>query len=149
MQESEKIIFSYNTGENPKLLSFGSSQTNFKNPDAAKSSNFGLVADDVVNLYRNNSKSKFVSRKHKLKSNAPLVIEPRGLRRDVAAAYLGVSPSYFDQLIAKNLVPVSRRLGTVMIWDRRELDQCFSEIFENNDCNDQWDYLLSNKGINL
>lgn len=55
-------------------------------------------------------------------------VEPRLLRRDDAAIYLGVSPSYFDKLCAKGLVPAPKQLGSVKGWDRFELDDAIDTL---------------------
>lgn len=48
---------------------------------------------------------------------------PTGLRRTDAAMHCGVSPSFFDELVAKRVLPAPRRLGNkVKVWVRQELD---------------------------
>lgn len=48
---------------------------------------------------------------------------PTGLRRADAAMHCGVSPSFFDELVAKRILPAPRRLGeNVKVWVRQELD---------------------------
>jgi predicted DNA-binding transcriptional regulator AlpA len=52
-------------------------------------------------------------------------IEPRYLSRREAAAYLGVSPTTFDEEVSAGLWPPPRRRGakgTSITWDRRLLD---------------------------
>lgn len=51
----------------------------------------------------------------------------RGLRRDVAARYLGVSPTKFDQLVLKGEAPQPKLLGGVKVWDRLALDAVFGD----------------------
>ncbi len=51
----------------------------------------------------------------------------RGLPRADAAAYLGISPSKFDQLRESRRVPPPRVIDHKKVWDVRELD----EVFEN------------------
>jgi predicted DNA-binding transcriptional regulator AlpA len=55
----------------------------------------------------------------------PLSLPPRGLRRTEAAAYVGISPSMFDQMIEAGLMPRPKRFGGRVIWDRREIDDAF------------------------
>ena len=55
-------------------------------------------------------------------------VEPRLLRREDAASYLGVSASYFDKLCAKGLAPAARQLGTVKGWDRFEIDAVIDRL---------------------
>ncbi len=53
---------------------------------------------------------------------------PRGLRRDDAAAYVGVSPSKFDQWVEQGVMPRPKRRDRVVIWDRRALDAAFDAL---------------------
>jgi hypothetical protein len=70
-------------------------------------------------------------------------IEPRGLRRAAAAAYLGISPSHFDKERATGAIPSPRVMFGVSLWDRRELDALFDgtpELTAANDNDpDYWD----------
>lgn len=50
---------------------------------------------------------------------------PRGLRREDAAKYIGVSPSLFDRLRKEGKVPEPRDLFGLMVWDRSDLDRMF------------------------
>jgi predicted DNA-binding transcriptional regulator AlpA len=65
----------------------------------------------------------------------------RGLRRDDAAAYVGVSPSKFDQLVADGRMPKPKRVDGCVIWDRRRLDAAFDDLpgDEERDSLSQWD----------
>jgi len=60
----------------------------------------------------------------------PPYMIPLGLRREAAAAYWSVSPSAFDKLVAKGLAPkpVPNLLTGMKLWDRRQLDERFSEL---------------------
>ena len=53
---------------------------------------------------------------------------PRGLRREEAARYVGVSPAKFDEMIRDRQMPKPRQAGGRVIWDRAELDMAFSEL---------------------
>lgn len=53
---------------------------------------------------------------------------PRGLRREQAATYVGVSPSTFDTLVADGLMPQPKRLRGCVIWDRKELDAALDNL---------------------
>ncbi len=55
-------------------------------------------------------------------------IEPRGLSREEAADYFGVSASHFDNLRKGGTIPEPRELGGRMVWDRLELDAAFDRI---------------------
>jgi predicted DNA-binding transcriptional regulator AlpA len=52
----------------------------------------------------------------------------RGLSRMEAAAYVGISPSKFDQLVQEGRMPGPRRIDIRKVWDVRELDLCFDEL---------------------
>jgi predicted DNA-binding transcriptional regulator AlpA len=57
-------------------------------------------------------------------------IEPRGLSRDDAAAYLGIGATLFDRLVSEERLPKSARLDGRIIWDRRQLDCFLDSLFE-------------------
>lgn len=50
---------------------------------------------------------------------------PKGLRRPEAAAYVGVSPSLFDQMVNDGAMPKPKRYRRRNIWDRCALDEAF------------------------
>lgn len=52
----------------------------------------------------------------------------RGLSREQAARYIGVSPTKFDELVKDGSMPLPRRIGTRKIWDVREIDVHFEDI---------------------
>jgi predicted DNA-binding transcriptional regulator AlpA len=58
----------------------------------------------------------------------PLSLSPRGLSRDEAAAYIGVSPSTFDIMVGDKRMPQSKRVGRRTIWDRQQIDLAFSAL---------------------
>jgi hypothetical protein len=55
-------------------------------------------------------------------------IPRRGLSRDEAAMYVGISPCKFDQLIMDGRMPTARRIDGRKVWDVRELDLCFDDL---------------------
>jgi predicted DNA-binding transcriptional regulator AlpA len=63
----------------------------------------------------------------------PASLPPRGLSREQAAAYIGVSPSFFDQMISDGMMPKPKRIRSRTIWDRHELDLAFSALPGDND----------------
>lgn len=64
----------------------------------------------------------------KTKDILPLSLAPRGLSRVEAAAYVGVSPSLFDQLVGDGRMPAPKRINSRTVWDRKRLDQAFELI---------------------
>lgn len=57
-----------------------------------------------------------------------LSVWPAGLRRERAAAYIGVSPSKFDDWVTRGLMPKAKRLDSVVLWLRRELDDALDGL---------------------
>jgi predicted DNA-binding transcriptional regulator AlpA len=46
-----------------------------------------------------------------------LSIEPRGLSRVRAAAYVGVSPSLFDEMVSDGRMPSPKMINNRRVWD--------------------------------
>ncbi|MFN3806759.1 XRE family transcriptional regulator [Asticcacaulis sp.] len=68
------------------------------------------------------------------KTAAPRVrIEPRGLGRVDAAAYIGISPAKFDQLVDDGRMPRPRRADGRILWDRFALDDAFERLPSDDD----------------
>lgn len=55
-------------------------------------------------------------------------IAPRGLSRVQAAAYIGISPTLFDTLVADGTMPAPRRINSRAVWDLRDLDRAFDNL---------------------
>lgn len=53
---------------------------------------------------------------------------PRGLSREEAARYVGVSTRKFDEMVLDKDMPKPRRSGGRVIWDREDLDRAFSAL---------------------
>jgi len=73
----------------------------------------------------------------------PPTLPPRLISREVAAAYVSVSPTKFDQMVIDGSMPKPKRLiGRRKAWDVRELDAAVDNLpdadNDNND-NDTWD----------
>jgi predicted DNA-binding transcriptional regulator AlpA len=58
----------------------------------------------------------------------PLSCPPRGLSRVEASAYVGVSPSLFDQMVADGRMPKPKAINARVVWDRLRLDQAFAAL---------------------
>ena len=67
-------------------------------------------------------------RRHRLASSLPSSLPPRGLSREQAAAYVGVSARMFDFLVQSKDMPEPRRLRGRVVWDRHELDAAFDRL---------------------
>ena len=61
----------------------------------------------------------------------------RGLRRQHAAIYIGVSPTKFDQWVKDGRMPKPIRVDGCVIWDIRKLDLAWDALGEN-DAVDGW-----------
>lgn len=57
-----------------------------------------------------------------------LAYPPRGMSREMAARYVGISSTKFDQLILDRRMPKPRQIDGRTVWDRVELDMAFSEL---------------------
>lgn len=68
----------------------------------------------------------------------PLALPPRGLSRVQAAAYVGVSPSLFDELVKDGRMPSPKRINARTIWDRNRLDHAF-EALPEEEYRNPWD----------
>lgn len=55
-------------------------------------------------------------------------LEPRGLSREEAAAYIGVSATKFDELVGDGRMPRPKRIDARRVWDRREVDIAFTRL---------------------
>ena len=64
--------------------------------------------------------------------------EPRGLKREIAAHYIGVSPSQFDTMVKEGRMPKPKREGIRAIWDRFGLDAAFEDLPTETEPN-PWD----------
>ncbi len=58
----------------------------------------------------------------------PAGLTPIGINRAQAAEFIGISPSYFDQMVASGAMPQPRRAGSRTIWDVSELTQAFRSL---------------------
>ena len=70
----------------------------------------------------------------------PPSLPPRGLSREEAAAYIGVSPSLFDILVKDGRMPGPKRINSRVVWDRLKLDVAF-EALDDTDVDgtdDEW-----------
>jgi predicted DNA-binding transcriptional regulator AlpA len=63
----------------------------------------------------------------------------RGLRREEAARYVGVSPTKFDQLVADGRMPVPVRIDGCVVWDVRQLDVAFDALIGDDADANPWD----------
>nr|WP_244479321.1 hypothetical protein [Rhizobium sp. Leaf384] len=71
----------------------------------------------------------------------PIVL---GLNRAQAAAFIGVSPSLFDEMVKDGRMPRPKTVGARRIWDRRKLEAAFGRLpgSDVNEDNDSWSVSL-------
>lgn len=58
----------------------------------------------------------------------PPMLAPRGLGREAAAAYVGISSTKFDTLVLDGRMPKPKRIDGRRVWDRFVLDEAFSAL---------------------
>ena len=68
----------------------------------------------------------------------PLNLPPRGLSRVQAAAYIGVSPTLFDEMVRDGRMPKPARINARTVWDRVKLDEAFAELPDDGEVDDEW-----------
>ncbi len=73
-----------------------------------------------------------------------LPLDPRGLSREVAAGYVGVSPSLFMMMVDDGRMPKPRVANARRIWDRRELDDAIDALPHDGETpgKNEWDSVL-------
>jgi hypothetical protein len=76
------------------------------------------------------------------RSALPLSLPPRGLCREAAAQYIGISASSFDLGVKDGTFPPPRRYRGRKIWDRPSLDRAFDDL-PGGDVENPWDKALS------
>jgi predicted DNA-binding transcriptional regulator AlpA len=71
----------------------------------------------------------------------PTNLPPRGLSRVQSAAYIGVSPTLFDEMVNDGRMPQPVRINSRVLWDRLQLDAAFAELSDrrsSGDDDDPW-----------
>lgn len=62
----------------------------------------------------------------------------RGLHREEAAIYVGISVTKFDDLVKDGRMPKPKKIDARKVWDIRALDLAFDELPSEADAN-EWD----------
>ena len=70
-----------------------------------------------------------------------VLFAPRWMRREIAAYYLGISPTLFDRKRKEGALPEPRDTLGVIVWDKDELDALFVTDKEN-EAESYWDRRL-------
>jgi predicted DNA-binding transcriptional regulator AlpA len=58
----------------------------------------------------------------------PVNLPPRGLQREAAAQYIGISVGKFDEMVADRRMPKPVQIDGRKVWDRRALDLAFDGL---------------------
>lgn len=69
-------------------------------------------------------------------------LPPRGLQREVAAGYVGISATKFDEMVADGRMPRPKRIDGRKVWDRAALDVAFDALPTGEEEN-EWDRLTA------
>lgn len=62
----------------------------------------------------------------------------RGLSRQEAAEYLGISPGKFDEMRASGQIEPARLIGARKLWDIRDLDMAFDALPREDSPSLEW-----------
>jgi predicted DNA-binding transcriptional regulator AlpA len=69
----------------------------------------------------------------------PPSLPPRGLSRVQSAAYIGVSPTLFDEMVDDGRMPKPIRINSRVLWDRLQLDEAFAALSDDgSNGDDPW-----------
>jgi predicted DNA-binding transcriptional regulator AlpA len=74
----------------------------------------------------------------------PVNLPPRGLQREAAAQYIGVSVGKFDEMVSDGRMPKPVQIDGRKVWDRRALDRAFDTLSNTKEVVNPWDELLGN-----
>lgn len=72
-----------------------------------------------------NARADDVTQRASIAHDVPM---PRGLRREQAAAYVGVSARKFDEMVHDGRMPKPKIVDACRVWDRRGLDNAFDDL---------------------
>ncbi len=72
------------------------------------------------------------------RSILPPSLAPRGLSRLESAAYVGVSPTKFDEMVLDGRMPQPKVIDSRRVWDVRALDRSFDALPDRETAN-PWD----------
>ena len=85
--------------------------------------------------------------KNKRERILPQSLPPRGLSREQAAAYVGISPSLFDMLVKDGRMPAPKRINSRTVWDRLQVDEAFTAIPSNDVAVNPWDEITASRVV--
>jgi hypothetical protein len=69
----------------------------------------------------------------------PSSLPPRGLSRIEAAAYIGISPPLFDEMVKDGRMPPAKTINSRKVWDRLGVDIAFNALpSDESNAVDDW-----------
>jgi hypothetical protein len=68
----------------------------------------------------------------------PPNLAPRGLCREAAAEYIGISSGTFDEMVRDGRMPGPKRINARKVWDIRALDIAFAGLPDDG-AENPWD----------
>src|SRR5262249_60669645 len=82
----------------------------------------------VAVVQRPRAKMRGVSMKRARPDILPISCPPRGLSRLESAAYIGVSPALFAEMVRDGRMPQPKVINSRVVWDRHQLDLAFEAL---------------------
>jgi len=76
--------------------------------------------------------------RHGRRAALPANLQPRGLSRTEAAAYVGIGASLFDELVGDGRMPPAKQINGRRVWDRRQIDIAFDALPQDGSTADPW-----------
>jgi predicted DNA-binding transcriptional regulator AlpA len=62
------------------------------------------------------------------------------LSREIAASFIGVSPSKFDEMVKDGRMPKPKRIDTRRVWSRTAVEKAFGRLpGDEDDQDDEWE----------
>jgi len=69
----------------------------------------------------------------------PKSLPPIGLSREIAAAFIGVSPSKFDEMVKDRRMPKPKQIDSRRVWSRTAIEKAFAALpGDDSDQDDEW-----------
>jgi predicted DNA-binding transcriptional regulator AlpA len=74
-----------------------------------------------------------------VRSTESYAYPPRGLSREEAARWIGISPSLFDLMVKDGRMPGPKLINSRVVWDRYRLDAAIEALPDRDEAaNDDW-----------
>ncbi len=77
--------------------------------------------------------------RHRRGDALPRSLPPIGLSREVAAAFIDVSPSKFDEMVRDGRMPKPKQIDARRVWSRGAIEKSFAALpGGDDDLDDEW-----------